>query len=112
VEKQKFHMVGFSANSANTFKIALQIPEYFTSVTGIPGHPRTKDEQQIKKLAPVKIQNIVGEKDSYWLKTGEEYDAVYESLGIVHTLDVIPNGEHVLRQLIGDGFMKKMERMR
>ena len=105
-------MVGFSANSNNTFKIGLEIPQYFASITGIPGHPRTKDEKSIKKLKGVKIQNIVGEKDGYWRQSAEEFDVLYEKLGVDHTLEVIPNGEHVLRELVGSGFMKRMERMR
>lgn len=112
VEKSKFHMVGFSANSANTFKIGLEIPEYFTSITGIPGHPRTTDEDVIKSLKGVKIQNIVGSNDGYWLKSAKELDNIYDKLGIDHTLDVIPNGGHVLSELIGKGFLSKMERMR
>ncbi len=112
VEKDKFHMVGFSANSANTFKIGLQIPEYFTSITGIPGHPRTSDETAIRSLKGVKIQNIVGENDGYWLRSARDFDKLYKKLGIETTLDIIPNGGHVLKELIGNGFMTKMEKMR
>ena len=112
VEKDKFHMVGFSANSANTFKIGIQIPQYFTSITGIPGHPRTSEEKAIKGLKGVKIQNIVGENDGYWLRSAQDFDKLYKKLGIETTLDIIPNGGHVLKELIGKGFMTKMERMR
>ena len=93
-------------------QIGLQIPQYFTSITGIPGHPRTKVEESLKKLKGVKIQNIVGGNDGYWLRSAKEFESLYEMLGIDHTLDIIPNGGHVLKELVGSGFMQRMERMR
>jgi len=112
VEGDKFHIVGFSANSASSFGHAIANPEYFHSVTGIPGHPSSRNESQIKSLANVKVQNIVGEKDTYWLKSAQDLEELYTELGVSSTLEVIPNGEHVLRIMVGAGFMEKMERMR
>ena len=112
VEGEKFHIVGFSANSSSIFSHVISNPDYFHSVTGIPGHPSTKNTAQIKSLKDVKIQNIVGEKDGYWLKAAEEFNELYLSLEINSTLDIVPEGEHVLQHLVGEGFIQKMERMR
>ena len=112
VEGNKFHIVGFSANSGPIFNLFLDVPEYFHSITGIPGHPRTTSTSVIKQMKAVKVQNIVGEKDTYWLQEARKYEEIYEELDMNSILDIEPDGQHVLRHLVGKGFMVKMERMR
>ena len=109
VEGNKFHILG---SGANCFGHTIANPDYFHSVTGIPGNPKSKEVAQIEKLKNVKVQNIVGTKDTIWLKSAREFHELYEELGIVSTLDMIPGGGHDLNALIGQGFMERMEKLR
>jgi predicted peptidase len=112
VEGDKFHIVGFSANSASSFGHAIANPDLFHSVTGMPGHPASNNKSQMEALVNVKVQSIVGEKDTYWLKAAKDFEIIYKEVGVNSILDVIPDGEHILRDLIGKGFIEKMEEMR
>jgi len=112
VEGDKFHIVGFSESSASSFGHAIANPDFFHSVTGIPGHPSSNNKSQIGALVNVRIQNIVGEEDTFWLKTAKEFEIAYKEAGVNSVLDIIPDGEHVLTDLTGKGFMEKMEMMR
>lgn len=112
VEGNKFHLHGFSANSAGSFRVALALPTYFHSVTGIPGHPRTTDRSALSKLKGVTINFIVGEKDRYWLKASRAAEQQLRSLGIQTRFEVIPAGGHVLEALFGAGFMNRLEKLR
>jgi len=112
VEGDKFHIVGFSANSASSFGHTIANPDFFHSVTGIPGHPASNNKSQIEALVNVKVQNIVGAKDAYWLNAAKDFEIIYEEAGVNSILDVIPDGEHVLRDLVGKGFFEKIENLR
>lgn len=112
VEGNKFHTVGFSANSSKIFKTAMSLADRFASITGIPGHPTSRNPGELKQLKNTKIHFIVGENDGYWRRESERAHKQLKELGIETVLDIIPNGGHVLTDLIGAGFLEKMERMR
>ena len=112
VEGEKFHIVGFSANSASTFSHAISNPDFFHSVTGAPGHPSAKKPEYLKSLQIVRIQNIVGENDSYWLGYAREFEEAYKAHEVKSILDIVPQGEHVMPQLVGAPFMEKIEALR
>ena len=105
----EFHVMGFSANSAGAFKVALSLPEYFHSVTGVPGHPRTTNKRELVKLKNLKVNFIVGERDGYWLNSAKRFNNTLKELGVEVKLQIIKDGGHVLREIIGDRFMKLME---
>lgn len=112
VEGGGFHIVGFSANSRRTFQTVLDMPERFLSATGIPGHPTTRDTEDLAKLKNTTIQFIVGENDGYWRRESERANQQLQELGVDSHLEIVPNGGHILRDLIGKGFMKRMEKLR
>ena len=112
VENNKFHTVGFSANSSKIFKTALSLANRFASITGIPGHPTSRNPGELKQLKNTRVHFIVGENDGYWRRESERAHQQLKALGIETVLDVIPDGGHVLTDLIGAGFLEKMERMR
>jgi len=105
----KFHIMGFSANSIGAFKMVLNFPGYFHSVTGVPGHPRTTNKRELIKLKNVKVNFIVGERDGYWLSSAKKFNNTLKELGIEVKLQIVKNGGHVLREIIGDRFMGYME---
>lgn len=112
VEGNKFHMLGFSSSSGDSFNHTLALPQYFHSTVGIPGHPRTKNETELRKLQGVHVLNMVGENDGYWTSSARDFEKRYNKLGIESTLEIVPNQTHVLRVMVGDGFMQRMEKMR
>ena len=112
VEGGRFHIVCFSANSSPIFRVVMAIPERFQSATGIPGHPSSSDKNTLKTLKNIRTQFIVGENDGYWRTASEKTQKELTELGYDSILDIIPNGGHILRDLIGEGFLMKMERMR
>lgn len=105
----KFHIMGFSANSGGAFKIVLSFPEYFHSVTGVPGHPRTTSKKELIKLKNVKVNFIVGERDGYWLSSAKRFNNTLKELGVDVKLQIVKKGGHVLREIIGERFMDYME---
>ncbi len=105
----KFHLMGFSANSAGEFKIVMSLPEYFHSITGVPGHPGTTSKKELIKLRNVKVNFIVGERDGYWLSSAKKFNNLLKGLGVVVKLHIVKNGGHVLREIIGDRFMGYLE---
>ncbi|MDT7830892.1 hypothetical protein RQM59_00785 [Flavobacteriaceae bacterium S356] len=105
----KFHIMGFSANSAGAFKTVLNLPEYFHSITGVPGHPRTANKRELIKLKNIKVNFIVGEHDGYWLNSAKRFNTTLKELGVEVKLQIVKGGGHVLKEIIGDRFMKFME---
>lgn len=105
----KFHIMGFSANSAGAFKTVLSLPEYFHSITGVPGHPRTMNKRELIKLKNIKVNFIVGERDGYWLSSAKKFNNTLKTLGITVKLHIVKGGGHVLREIIGARFMHYLE---
>ncbi len=113
VEGDKFHMVGFSANSANSFNVGIALADRFHSLVGVAGYPRQnptgKDLQRVKDT---KFYFIVGDRDSYWMNASEQSHTYLRSKGISSTLKIIENGGHVLKEIDGQPFIDLMETMR
>ncbi|MCR9251391.1 MAG: hypothetical protein NXI20_13265 [bacterium] len=112
VENNKFHAVCFSANSAMIFDLVMAIPEYFEGITGMAGNPRTTDVEQLKSLKGVNVQFVVGDRDNYWMKAAQKRHGLLLQAGVKSSLEIIKNGEHVLTNLIGEGFLERADRLR
>ena len=111
VKVDKFVILGFSANSAGAFEIGMTFPEHIEAIIGMPGHPRGRAEQ-LEKLKKQKILFIVGEKDPYWLKSARNVKKQLQELAIQVKLEVIPNGGHVLKELVGEPFFDLIKYLR
>jgi hypothetical protein len=112
VEGGKFHAVCWSANSAAIFQLITDHAERFHSITGMAGYPRVVSAADIEALQTVKVQFVVGENDPYWQRSARD---AYEKLlagGVDTTFEVVPNGEHVMTNLIGEPFIQKLEKLR
>lgn len=112
VEGNRFYVAGWSANSGPVFEVPLALPSYFHGMIGIPGHPRTTDRDQLAGLQDVHVLFIVGANDGYWLEQARRSHQQFQDLGITSTLDVIANGGHVLTELVGKGFLERMDQLR
>lgn len=112
VEGGKFHAVCWSANSAGIFRLITDHAERFHSITGMAGNPRSVSSKDIAALQTVKVQFVVGENDRYWLRSARD---AYEKLlagGVDSVLEIVPDGEHVMTNLIGAPFIAKLEKLR
>ncbi len=112
VEDNKFHTVCFSANSAGIFDLVMAIPSYFAGITGMAGNPTTSNEENLKNLKGVKVQFVVGDQDTYWLNAANKSHQLLRELGVNSTIEIIKNGQHVMKPLIGEGFLTRANRLR
>jgi len=113
VEGDRFHMVGYSANSKNSFNVGIALAERFHSLVGVAGFPRNNpDKATVEKLKNTKFFFIVGDQDSYWMGASKKSHEYLKSVGLESYLEIIKDGQHVLRKVDGKPFMKLMERMR
>ena len=112
VENNKFHTVCFSANSAGIFDLVMAMPEFFAGITGMAGNPGTQDKNRLKKLKGVKVQFVVGDQDTYWMRSAKNRHQLLLDIGVDSSIEIIKNGKHVLSGLIGDGFLERAHRLR
>jgi len=112
VEANKFHTVCFSANSASIFDLVMKIPSYFAGITGMAGNPNNGNQAKLKQLKGVKVQFVVGDRDNYWMRSAKKSHQLLQERGIESTIEIIKNGEHVMKPLIGKGFLDRAERLR
>ena len=112
VEGNKFHTVCWSANSAGIFDLAMANADRFHSITGMAGDPGKLNEDKIASLKKMKVQFVVGENDSYWRRAAEEDHKKLKAAGVETYLEIIPKGGHILRDLIGGGFISRLEKLR
>ncbi|MEH6537679.1 MAG: hypothetical protein V7719_14865 [Psychroserpens sp.] len=112
VEGDKFHTVCFSANSASIFDLVMEMPEYFAGITGMAGNPSANNKEKLKQLKGVKVQFVVGDKDNYWMGSAKRSHQLLLDMGVESTIEIIKNGQHVMKPLIGKGFLDRAERLR
>jgi len=108
VSRQRFHLAGWSANSAGVFEIAMTYPERIASVTGIAGMPGAGSERSLQKLRGVRVQFIVGEHDSYWRNGSESWHAKLEAAGVESSLEIIADGEHVMPEIANEPLFERL----
>ncbi len=76
------------------------------------GNPRGVSSDDIDALQSVKVQFVVGENDRYWQRSARDAHDKLVSGGVDSVFEIVPNGEHVMTELIGAGFMQKLEKLR
>lgn len=112
VEGEKFHAVCWSANSAGIFRLITSNATRFHSITGIAGNPGQVSGEDIEALKTVKVQFVVGENDSYWQRSARDAHEKLLAGGVDSIFEIVPDGEHVMTNLIGAPFIQKLEKLR
>ena len=112
VEGNKFHAVCWSANSAGIFRLITDHAERFHSITGMAGNPGRVSSDDIAALQSVKVQFVVGENDGYWQRSAKDAHDKLLAGGVDSVFEIVPNGEHVMTNLIGEPFIGKLEKLR
>jgi poly(3-hydroxybutyrate) depolymerase len=99
----KFHIAGVSNGGLSAFHIAASYPQYFLSVTGLPGYLPDATPQHIRALAKMCIYMYAGEMDTGWLQSEKEQAAQFRKQGFVVEFNEEKGQGHVMRTLEGPG---------
>jgi pimeloyl-ACP methyl ester carboxylesterase len=112
VEGGKFHAVCWSANSAGIFDLVIDHAARFYSITGMAGNPRNLSSADVKALAGLKVQFVVGENDRGWQASARQAHKTLQAGGVDSQLEIVPNAPHVMKELVGEPFMQRLEKLR
>jgi predicted peptidase len=99
----KFHAAGVSNGGLSAFLVAANYPQYFWSVTGLPGFLDNPTPQQIAALGKMCIHMFAGELDSGWADEMREQAAKFRAGGANVTFVLEKGQPHVMATLAGSG---------
>ena len=103
IRENKFHVAGMSNGGRSAFHIAALYPQYFLSVTGLPGYLPDATPERIAALAKMCIYMYAGEFDSDWVQQMQQQSSMFRAKGF-NVRSSIEKGEgHVMRTLAGPG---------
>lgn len=100
---KKFHIAGVSNGGISAFHIAAMYPQYFWSVTGLPGFLPQASPQRVKALASLCIDMYAGELDPDWAQQEAAQAQGFRSAGMKVEIAVEKGQGHVMETLSGDG---------
>lgn len=113
IENDRFHLAGSSNGGRSAFRIALDHPELFLSLTALPGFPPTDDDmKRLERLADLPVRLFVGGEDRGWVERMKETRKRLEALGADVELTVLSGEGHVPPSLDGGRFMRELEALR
>lgn len=96
VQGGKMHIAGFSNGGVSAFYVASQYPQYFWSVTGLPGLLRDATDARLEALRPMCIYMHVGGFDPDWGGKMEQQSEVLKRQGCKVQFHVEANQYHFL----------------
>ncbi len=99
----KFHIAGVSNGGISAFLIAASYPEYFWSVTGLPGFLPEPTETRVHEIAKMCINMFVGELDTRWAMSMHEQAEQFSRQGLTVRISVEKDQGHVMGTLEGSG---------
>lgn len=103
IEGGKFNASGQSNGGRAAFKIAVDYPQYFLSVTGLPGRLENATPAQLDTLAKLCVHNFVGEDDDAWLGESRAQADALKARGAKMTLHVEKGQGHVMDTVAYEG---------
>lgn len=103
IEGGKFNASGQSNGGRAAFKIAADYPQYFLSVTGLPGRLENATPEKLDVLAKLCLHNFVGEDDDAWLGESRAQADALKARGAKMTLHVEKGQGHVMDTVAYEG---------
>jgi poly(3-hydroxybutyrate) depolymerase len=103
IQDGKFHMAGISNGGISAFHVAALHPEYFVSITGMPGYLIDPAPARMNAISKMCINMYVGELDSGWREDMEGQYKEFLSKGFKAKFSVEKGQGHVMRTLEGAG---------
>lgn len=108
-----FHLAGASNGGRGAFRVALEHPEDFLSLTVLPGFPPTADDfAHLDRLAGIPVRLAVGGADVQWIGRMEETVARLREFGGDVELEIFAGEGHVPPSLDGGAVMERLEALR
>ncbi len=110
----RLHLAGVSNGGRGAFRVALQSPERFASLTVLPGMPAEEDRARLAELAQLPVALHVGaDDDGGWrdgaVRTAEQ---LRESGAADVVLDVRAGEGHVLAPEVAGAIFDRLDRLR
>jgi dipeptidyl aminopeptidase/acylaminoacyl peptidase len=100
VEGDLLHMAGVSAGGYSGFRVAIDYPEYFISLTVLPGvPPEEEDHDKLFKLEDIIVTMYVGQNDEGWVEETRTTAQELEDLGVQVTFLIFPLQGHVINSI-------------
>jgi len=90
----------------NKLHIAASYPQYFWSVTGLPGYLPDATPVRVRALAKVCINMYAGEMDTAWLESEKAQAAQFRAQGFIVEFSEEKGQGHVMRTLEGPGAVR------
>jgi predicted esterase len=106
VLQNKFHIAGVSNGGLSAFHIASLYPQYFWSVTGLPGFLDDPSPDHMRALLKLCIYMYAGEMDPGWLRSEKQEAAKFRSEGYTVEFSEEEGEGHVMRTLDGKGALR------
>jgi poly(3-hydroxybutyrate) depolymerase len=103
IRDNKFHIAGVSNGGLSAFHIAASYPQYFWSVTGLPGYLLDPNPARVRALAKMCINMYAGEMDTAWLEAEKAQAAQFRAQGFIVEFSEEKGQGHVMRTLEGPG---------
>jgi len=103
IQQNKFHIAGVSNGGLSAFHIASLYPQYFWSVTGLPGFLDDGSPERVQALSKLCIYMYAGEMDPGWLRSERTEAARFKSQGYTVEFNEEKGQGHVMRTLEGPG---------
>jgi poly(3-hydroxybutyrate) depolymerase len=104
--QNKLHIAGVSNGGLSAFHIASLYPQYFWSVTGLPGFLDEDSLERARVLSKMCIYMYAGENDEGWLESEREQAAKFRSAGYTVEFSEEKGEGHVMRTLDGQGALR------
>jgi poly(3-hydroxybutyrate) depolymerase len=99
----KFHIAGVSNGGLSAFHIASLYPQYFWSVTGLPGLLFDAKPARVEALAKLCIYMYAGSEDTGWLNSEKKQAAMLRAKGYAVEFSEEKGEGHVMHTLDGEG---------
>ena len=103
ITENKFHIAGVSNGGLSAFHIASLYPQYFWSVTGLPGFLDDGSPERVQALSKLCIYMYAGEMDPGWLRSERTEAAKFKAQGYTVEFSEEKGQGHVMRTLEGPG---------
>jgi poly(3-hydroxybutyrate) depolymerase len=107
----KFHIAGVSNGGISAFYVAAAYPQYFISVTGLPGYLPDPTPERIAAISNMCIYTYVGELDQNWNSRMKEQAEQLRSQGLHVQFSVEEGQPHVMQTLEGPGAARLFDQL-
>jgi predicted esterase len=111
IRDNRFHIAGMSNGGRSAFHIAAMYPQYFLSVTGLPGYLPDPTPERVAALSKMCIYMHVGALDTDWVGQMEQQASMFRAKGYTVHFTIEKNEGHVMRTLAGEGSARLYKQM-